>query len=302
MTPTLKEYKEVFLMNLSGSDSIRYSYKRVFDLAIEILGKNFLFYKMTVQDVDNFRSSLETRYSSSTVYRFVKYLRTIELKYWKSYKEDIYNEDAKYFILRDNPFEGAVNSRMMQPNKGHMYLEDHDFEKILSSIKLLEVGDPDQLYDIVMVYRYLGLRKTEAMLLRGSDIKKDHVVVTEPKDGENAHRTVPLFKEVAGILKRRAAIVGDKLIFDYTDHLVWAHFKRAVRLAGLDEKITLHTLRKTFGSSHILNGIQMEIVSKWLGHSSIRTTETWYSVIKETDYQYWLGKVHDKDVECAYNV
>jgi len=52
----------------------------------------------------------------------------------------------------------------------------------------------------------------------------------------------------------------------------------------LPEAITLHTLRHSFGSSLIRQGIGIEIVSRLLGHANIMITYNKYiHVIKEQE-------------------
>ena len=49
-----------------------------------------------------------------------------------------------------------------------------------------------------------------------------------------------------------------------------------VNKTDIEERVTLHTLRHTYGSKLIRNGIRVEVVSKLMGHSSITITYNKY--------------------------
>ncbi|MFC1620251.1 tyrosine-type recombinase/integrase [Candidatus Neomarinimicrobiota bacterium] len=60
-----------------------------------------------------------------------------------------------------------------------------------------------------------------------------------------------------------------------------AEFYKAAGISGAN----LHSLRKTFGSMHVQNNTaDLYKVSKMLGHSSIKTTGTYYVDLVDEDY------------------
>lgn len=61
---------------------------------------------------------------------------------------------------------------------------------------------------------------------------------------------------------------------------IWRVVKRVGLRAGV--KVSLHTLRRTFGS-HLLNeGMRLETVSKLLGHSDVRVTQAAYAQLEDS--------------------
>lgn len=52
--------------------------------------------------------------------------------------------------------------------------------------------------------------------------------------------------------------------------------KSIIKRAGIDENVTLHTLRHTFGSTLLRRGVNIEMVSKLMGHSNIMVTYNKY--------------------------
>ena len=50
-------------------------------------------------------------------------------------------------------------------------------------------------------------------------------------------------------------------------------FKLAVRKANLSDKIHFHTLRHSFASNLVQNGVELYVVKELLGHEDVRTTQ-----------------------------
>jgi len=294
MIPILIDYKEIFLTDCDGQDSTRYNYKKVFDLLLAHFNDKYFLYKVNFGDIKGFRAHLSTKYDSrNTVNKYLSIFSTIYKTYWDTYKIQIYKKDKIFFVTQGNPFKGTMYSKRELRNelrKGHMFVRDNDFEKLLSAIQQLPIENPKELSDIVKVIRYIGLRRAEVLDLRVDDIEGDYIVVNSMKTGDT--RTVPLFKEVAGILRKRRA-AKRTYIFDYAYSSVYKHFKLAVKLAGINKDTTLHTLRKTFGS-RLVNKVPLVKISKWLGHSSVVITENWYVILVNNDHGEWLEKLESK--------
>ncbi|MCK5215643.1 MAG: tyrosine-type recombinase/integrase, partial [Candidatus Omnitrophica bacterium] len=89
--------------------------------------------------------------------------------------------------------------------------------------------------------------------------------------------------------------LANKLKFDNEDDFVFVSdartplskraiqksFKRCIKVTGLSEKHSIHCLRHTYATYLLKASRNIKLVKEQLGHSSIKTTEIYISLIKE---------------------
>jgi integrase len=150
---------------------------------------------------------------------------------------------------------------------------------------------------------YAGLRRGELMALRDDAIDLDAGVIRaeagwDDKEGRQPtkgreERTVPITSELRAILvahRLRTGRRGEALVFGATEaspfevRALGRRADRAWRAAGL-ARVTLHVGRHTFGSTALAAGVNVAVVSKWLGHSNITVTLNIYRHLLEGEEQ-----------------
>ena len=180
---------------------------------------------------------------------------------------------------------------MMRNKKGN--IKYRDCICLLLTISLgLRIGEllAVKWSDVYWDKNYIHIHSTLQTGLLGEEkvkIKKG----TKITDG----RMIPLNENVKGylkLLKEFDDVRGIKSEFIACTTTGTLHDPRnmarslenVVKRAGLPKEITLHTLRHTFGSALIRQGIGVETVSKLLGHNDIMITYKKYiHVIKEQE-------------------
>ena len=151
---------------------------------------------------------------------------------------------------------------------------------------------PPHLADLWLFALGTGLRAGELAGLEEHDIDwtGKAIGVRAETSKSKRGRTIPLRDDLLPLLRRqlgrRAALPRP----DGHEHLVWTNtvgkhwgkelprrLKPCLKAANLDGTIDLHTLRHTFGSHLIANGVDVKTVQALLGHAQLSTTVDIYA-------------------------
>lgn len=121
-----------------------------------------------------------------------------------------------------------------------------------------------------------GLRLAEALALRAEDIytASDRFFLHVRRGKGNKEREVPIRPDLYRDLKECGAGPSHELLFgDYYPRKVQRLVDKLATAAGIEKRITPHSLRHTLGNSLALAGYPLELIGQMLGHSSYDTTK-----------------------------
>lgn len=166
------------------------------------------------------------------------------------------------------------------------YFSPEQVERLLSTLNAPATA---WLRDVVLVALCTGLRRGELCAMRwgGVDLAPGEETFTIYSGEHGFHRkndndlTRPLVGDALAVVKRRSlkGAAPDEAVLTTAqgtpiapDHLTHA-FKRAVRAAGLPERLHLHSLRHTCATWLVRAGTPLPIVSRMLDHSSVAVTQ-----------------------------
>ena len=196
-------------------------------------------------------------------------------------------------VIKENPAELLdLPSRMEHlPD----ILTDNEVTEIQSTFDL-SLPEGMRNYVIVEVLYGCGLRVSELINLKLSNIyeddqclqvigkgDKERWVPVNPRALElmliyihriRSHQTPKAGEEKYVFLSRR----GHRL----TRQMVFIFLQDAVNKAGINKKISPHTLRHSFATELVENGADLRAVQEMLGHASIATTEIYTHISRET--------------------
>lgn len=218
--------------------------------------------QITPQAIDQYKVHRVGSVSAATV--------NLELRGLKAF----FNTLRRWEIIPKSPAESIRPIREAEETPA--FLTGEELQKLLDSIV------DAWLRKIVLFTAMTGLRLGEVLNLRWEDVDMERRMVLvhstvgyQVKGGKI--RSVPLNQtafELLNSFKEREGIVfrGKRGGHAYGNH-VSGRFRKAVRAAGLDEKLHFHSLRHSFASQLVQKGVSLYMVQRLLGHSSPRVTE-----------------------------
>jgi len=135
-----------------------------------------------------------------------------------------------------------------------------------------------------------GLRASEVAGLRVADIDSARgvIIVRHGKGGKD--RNVMLSPQLLGVLRTYWRLARPKtFLFPGRDEdrsinptVLYAACRSATRAAGLDKRVTLHTLRHSFATHLLENGTDIRIIQVLLGHNNLSSTARYTQVATHT--------------------
>jgi len=171
-----------------------------------------------------------------------------------------------------NPIKGFRKFKTTESTR--RFLSKKQIKDVLKAANTpkLYVDRQPTLFPVVASGIYAGMRKEEIFNLEWEDIdfKRGSVTVRSKKGfttKSRKNRTIPLHDKLRRILYPLRQKAGK--CFDITNHR--RIFTRIAKKSGIPD-LKLHELRHTFASQALMAGVPVPTVSKWLGHSSTKTT------------------------------
>lgn len=261
---------------------------------------------------DNIKQSTRVRYSDFIVLHIVPSIGDIKinklnqshlLSLYDRLKEKLSNKTiinihrclnvafkqaVSWDYIDTNPVSKISPPRAIKPEI--IIIEDNDLRLILDKFK------DHESYIVFYMLACTGARAGEIAGLKYRDIDLRNKTITiretlskyaEDKGAktESSLRTIYLIddtdKELARYVKRKKLYNEYAFTWDngkpFTVDFLTKKFKKTIRSLGLNDNYKLHSLRHTHVSNLIKQGYYLEVISKRLGHSSIKITYDTYS-------------------------
>ena len=196
--------------------------------------------------------------------------------------------------------EGVIDKNPMEdfasPGVGESLPETLSVEEVEALLSVEEAATPMSIRDraIIEIMYATGVRVSELVSLDIDDVDLDENFVRCMGKGSK-ERIIPVHDEaveavrvylqdgresLAGPAAGRALFVsrkGGRL----TRQALWLILKSRAQAAGIERKITPHTLRHSFATHLLIGGAQLRHVQELLGHASITTTQVYTHLTSE---------------------
>lgn len=186
----------------------------------------------------------------------------------------------KFFYHEVLGYKTIINFKYAKRNKKlPIVLSKDEIKNIISQIKNFK-------HRLMISLGYAaGLRVSEVINLRVKDIDLQELIIhiKNAKGGKDRITVFPekLKEDFTFLLREKR---NDDLIFEssrggkLTTRTAQIVFEKGLKVAGIKKDATFHSLRHSFATHLLENGVDVRYVQELLGHANIRTTQIYTHV------------------------
>ncbi len=184
---------------------------------------------------------------------------------------------AENKILAGNPANTVKGARREEKEPNILYKEQY---KAL----LYEASDNIRDYAIIQTFLQTGIRLSELVNLRVDDVDFAHRILTVRQGKGKKDRQIPLVDEAVKALRnylryRNTEVIEDDEVFFLANNgtslnvsTVKYLVAKYVKKAGIRKKVSVHTLRHTFGAHKADKHMSLATLQELMGHKKKETT------------------------------
>lgn len=215
-----------------------------------------------------------------SLHRYINYI-VYTKKVSSSYQNIAVNAIKLYF---KTVYFKKIPKCILRPRKSKTLptvLSEKEVVDILNSIKNIKHKTA-----VSLIYS-AGLRVSEAVNLKLKDIDWSRGIITIRQSKGKKDRQVGLannisimIKEYLGEYTPKSYLLEGQKGGQYSVKSIQNVFKKACEKANIVKKATVHTLRHSYATHLLENGIDLRIIQELLGHNSSKTTEIYTHVSK----------------------
>jgi len=195
----------------------------------------------------------------------------------------VFNKAIVKELITKSPFVGFV---IHEASSSRVYLTENELQKIIDH-PLSRNPSLIRVRDIFLFSVYTGLRFGDALNLKENNIYLDsekEIWITCRQDKTGQPIQIPMLSPAQDIYNK---YLEDRIRTGYvlprlSNQKVNSYIKEIARLAGIEKTITHHVARHTFATTILLdNGIPLELVSQFLGHLDLKSTQIYAKITKK---------------------
>ncbi len=248
--------------------------------------------------IESLRREMEIRnFSKKTIKSYLFSVRNF-LGYAKNRKldENIVKDYIAHILKKYNPSTVSLNLSAIKfffafVLKENMYIPNPKKNKTIPEV--LTPGEVKKMIDAVknikhkLILKLLygcGLRVSEVVSLKKHDLNFEEGLIHIRLSKGRKDRFVKMPDSVKSDLENYCKLNVSEILFNSTREgkLTAAAIQKIVKnlaaKAGIKKNVHPHTLRHSFATHLLEQGIDLRIIQKLLGHSDIKTTQIYLSV------------------------
>ena len=217
------------------------------------------------------------------------------VRYLRCVKNGLQYALAHKWIDHD-PFLGKKYQRTYSKRE---FLNEYELNAVMK-LDLKEIPRLELVRDTFVFCCFTGLAFCDVKSLKQTDICNDsdgNTWIRKPREKTGELSTIPLLEVPRQIAEKYAdnSIVKEKgvVLPVITNQKMNAYLKEIADLAKIKKYLTTHVARHTFASLSLCNHVSIEVISKMLGHSDIKTTQI-YAKMQDSAVLDDMQKMRDK--------
>lgn len=244
-------------------------------------------------------------YSNSTIKTYITCLKNFKNYFYKIEIDQLSKDDIieyLFHLIKNNYSKSTQNQHInaikfyfekcLRQKREYYLIERPRKEKKLPNI--LSKNEIQLLFNstynlkhltILAVIYSCGLRVSELINIKINDIDNNRMVIHIKKAKGNKDRQVQLTNQLLELLRKyyKKYLPVNYLIVGqnggkYSTTSIQKIIKNSSFKAGINKKVTPHTLRHSFATHLLENGTDIRFIQKILGHSDIKTTQIYTHV------------------------
>lgn len=197
------------------------------------------------------------------------------------------NVAMRYGYMKKNPFK-YFNIKKVDGKRDFLTMEE--FDKLTQAYwqnEITEVQEREILRYFLFAC-YTGLRYSDLKTLRSSSVSEKSLQLKMHKTGYMIN--IPLTQKARQMLLSHPNTELNDVFRVYCNKVTNRVLKKIGVRCGITKKLTCHVARHTFATISITLGIPIEVVSKLLGHTNLKTTQVYAKIVdsvKEREMAKW---------------
>lgn len=232
--------------------------------------------------ISNYRIYLKESYKTSTIARkmtsikgFLDYIDSLGiLQETIAFKDHIIREKKLPIVLTEAEITALIQCI---PTNKYSGKRDAAILELMyaTGIRVSELVDltQEQYYEDEMFIRVIGKGNKERLIPFGNYAKNAVNEYLQERKLKNKVNNSFLFLSNQNKKISRQSI--------------WKMIKKYAKMAGINQEITPHTIRHTFATHLLNNGVDLRVIQELLGHSDISTTQIYVHIAyKDVIKQY----------------
>ena len=197
------------------------------------------------------------------------------------------NVAMRYGLIKRNPFK-YITIKKVDGKRDFLTIEElNKLTEIYFSGKIVNAKEKEIL-QYFLFSCYTGLRYSDLKSLKMSSIMGNTLQINMHKTGYLVN--IPLTQKATQLIPTDFRNNSSSVFRVYCNKVTNRILKAIGQQHGIQKKVTCHVARHTFATVSITLGIPIEVVSKLLGHTNLKTTQVYAKIVdrvKEREMEKW---------------